>query len=137
VRVAVDPVDLTVHVDAERVHQVVANLLENAARHSPAGAPVEVAARLAGTGVVIEVTDRGPGIPPEERIRVFERFHRSDAARTGDDGGAGLGLAIARWIVELHGGAIRADQRPAGPGCRMVIVLPAAPTPVASRAAPT
>jgi signal transduction histidine kinase len=124
VRVAVEPGQLTVHVDAERVHQVVANLLENAARHSPPGATVEVAARRAGADVVIEVTDRGPGIPPAERARVFERFHRSDAARAVDDGGAGLGLSISRWIIELHGGAIRADERPGGHGCRMVITLP-------------
>lgn len=127
VRVVVEPAGLTVHADAERVHQVVANLLENAARHSPAGVPVEVAARRAAAGVVVEVTDRGPGIPPGERSRVFERFHRSDAARAVDDGGAGLGLSIAQWIIELHGGAIRADERPDGPGCRMVIDLPASP----------
>jgi signal transduction histidine kinase len=127
VRVVVEPGDLTAPVDAERLHQVVANLLENAARHSPDGEPIEVTARRQPGGVVIEVTDRGPGIPPDERTRVFERFHRSDAARAADDGGAGLGLPIARWIVELHGGAIRAGERPGGAGCRMTIVLPAGP----------
>jgi signal transduction histidine kinase len=126
VRVAVEPADLGVRADAERLHQVVANLLENAVRHSPPGQPVEVSGGWDGADVVIEVSDRGPGIPPSERSRVFERFHRSDAARAVDDGGAGLGLSIARWIVELHGGVIRADDRPDGPGCRMVIVLPGA-----------
>jgi signal transduction histidine kinase len=123
VRVRVEPPGLTVDADAERVHQVVANLLENAARHSPAGAPIELSAHGGRESVVVEVADRGPGIPPEERMRVFERFHRSDVARAADDGGAGLGLAIARWIVELHGGAIRADEHELG-GCRMVIELP-------------
>jgi len=124
VEVVVEPADLRMNVDAERLHQVVANLLENAVRHSPPGEPVTVAAGVSSEGVVIEVTDRGPGIPPAERTRVFERFHRSDAARAVDDGGAGLGLPIARWIVDLHGGTIRADERTDGRGCRMVIVLP-------------
>ena len=58
----------------------------------------------------IEVADEGPGIPPEEAERVFERFHRADAARATRDGGTGLGLAIARWIVDAHGGTIRAER---------------------------
>jgi signal transduction histidine kinase len=126
VRVTVLPGDLTGPVDAERLHQVVANLLENAVRHSPEGEPIEVNAGRDGDSIVVAVTDHGPGIPPDERTRVFERFHRSDAARAVDDGGAGLGLPIARWIVELHGGTIRAGERPGGPGCRMTIVLPSA-----------
>ena len=131
VRVAIEPTGLHADVDAERVHQVLANLLENAARHSPPGAPIDLSARLVRGGVVIEVTDRGPGIPEGERARVFERFHRSDAARAVDDGGAGLGLAIARNIVELHGGRLRADEPLGGRGCRMVIDLPVpAPPPV-------
>jgi signal transduction histidine kinase len=71
----------------------------------------------------LEVGDQGPGIPAEEVERVFERFYRSDHARTATEGGSGLGLAIARWIVELHGGTIRAE--PVQPhGCRMVVELP-------------
>jgi len=73
---------------------------------------------------VIEVCDHGPGIPVNESSRVFERFYRADSARATERGGAGLGLAIARWIVDLHGGDIRAEQR-APNGCRMVIELPA------------
>ena len=73
----------------------------------------------------IEVDDEGPGIPPEEADRVFERFYRADASRAADGSGAGLGLAIARWIVDLHGGSIRVEPgRPEG--CRMVVELPAA-----------
>jgi signal transduction histidine kinase len=126
VRVTVDPSKLTVVADRERLHQVVANLVENAARYSPAGAPVDVeAVGLGEQGVELTVTDRGPGIPAEDRSRVFERFHRLDHARTRDGGGAGLGLAIVRWIVDLHGGTIRADAGPDGAGgCRMIVRLP-------------
>ncbi|HET9443981.1 MAG TPA: ATP-binding protein [Acidimicrobiales bacterium] len=123
VSVAVEPPGLVAHGDRERVHQVVANLLENAVRHSPAGAAVEVTARARGDEVVVEVSDQGPGIPDAEAARVFERFYRADAARASSSGGAGLGLAIARWIVDLHGGQIRPERREPH-GCRMVVVLP-------------
>jgi signal transduction histidine kinase len=119
------PGGLVARGDAERMHQVVANLVDNAVRHSPAGAAVVVEAGRGGDGRVrIEVSDAGPGIPVEARERVFERFYRTDAARSGD-GGAGLGLAIVRWIVRLHGGDVRAEGGdPAG--CRMVVTLPGA-----------
>ena len=124
-RIEVDaPPDLLVDGDAERVHQVVANLLANAVRHSPAGEPVVLVGRRDPAGVAFEVRDRGPGIDPADAQRVFERFFRADAARASADGGAGLGLAIARWIVDLHGGAIRPESN--DPGCRMVVTLPAA-----------
>jgi signal transduction histidine kinase len=124
VRVSVDPPDLKLDADPERIHQVVTNLLENALRHSPADAPVEIAAGEAPGRVHIHVTDSGPGIPDEEATRVFERFYRSDAARAANDGGSGLGLAIARWIVELHGGDIYVERH-VPRGCRMVVSLPA------------
>jgi signal transduction histidine kinase len=110
--------------DPERVHQVVANLLENALRHSPPGGVVRVSARSEGRTVRIEVEDEGPGIPEDEASRVFERFYRADPARSSTSGGTGLGLAIARWIVDMHGGEIRAEHR-APHGCRMVVILPA------------
>jgi signal transduction histidine kinase len=125
VEVRVDPTDLTADGDPERVHQVVANLLENAVRYTPFGGTVEVQARRTDNGVVIEVLDEGPGIPDDERARVFERFYRADAARAVSDGGAGLGLAIARWIVDLHGGDIHPEPRQPQ-GCRMVVTLPIA-----------
>jgi len=126
----VDEPGLEADGDPERVHQVVANLLENAVRHSPAGGAVEVRARRSPSGVTIEVIDEGPGIPDQEASRVFERFYRADSARASSDGGAGLGLAIARWIVDLHGGEIHPEQREPH-GCRMVVTLPGAhPTPV-------
>lgn len=111
--------------DPERIHQVVANLVENAVRHSPVPGAVTLAAVAADGGVRIEVSDQGPGIPPDEAERVFERFYRPDASRAAKAGGAGLGLSIARWIVDLHGGTIRVER--AEPhGCRMVVDLPAA-----------
>ena len=107
--------------DAERMHQVVLNLVENAVRHSPQPGRVALtASRPGGNGRVrIEVTDQGPGIPPDEAERVFERFYRTDRARSADAGGTGLGLAIARWIVDGHGGddprrGGRADRLPDG-----------------------
>jgi signal transduction histidine kinase len=125
VEVVLDDPGLTADGDPERVHQVVANLLENAVRHSPAGGTVEVRARRGGEGVVIEVADEGPGIPEADASRVFERFYRADAARSSQAGGAGLGLAIARWIVDLHGGEIHPERREPH-GCRMVVTLPTA-----------
>lgn len=115
------PADLRCCGDRDRLRQVVANLVDNAHRHAP-GTPVTVRASAAsGGGIRLEVEDRGPGLPPGEADRVFERFARADRARS--VAGSGLGLAIARSIVELHGGAIRAE--PATPhGCRMVIDLP-------------
>jgi signal transduction histidine kinase len=122
---SVDEPGLAADGDPERVHQVVANLLENAVRHSPAGGAVEVRARRTSNGVTIEVIDEGPGIPDQEVNRVFERFYRADSARATSDGGAGLGLAIARWIVDLHGGEIH-PERCEPHGCRMVVTLPGA-----------
>jgi signal transduction histidine kinase len=111
--------------DPDRLHQVVSNLLLNALRHSPPDGTIELRAAPAGDGVRIEVLDEGPGIPGPEKERVFERFYRADLARSSDEGGSGLGLAIARWIVDLHGGEIRAADR-SPHGCRMIVDLPGA-----------
>jgi signal transduction histidine kinase len=127
VDVVVETPGLTADGDPERVHQVVANLLENAVRYTPSGGRVEVRARRAANGrgpaVTIEVCDEGPGISEVEETRVFERFYRADTARASSDGGAGLGLAIAQWIVDLHGGDIHPERREPH-GCRMVVTLP-------------
>ncbi len=124
-KVRVEPGDLVTNGDPERLHQVVANLLDNAVRHSPPEGRVWLSAHAATAGrTTIVVADEGPGIPPEEIERVFERFHRTDAARATRDGGTGLGLAIARWIVDAHGGVIRAEPREPH-GCRMVVEIPA------------
>jgi signal transduction histidine kinase len=102
---------------------VLTNLVANAIRHAPEGGRVVVRAAASNGSVRLEVQDDGLGIPPDEMERVFERFYRSDRSRAVAGGGTGLGLAIARWIVELHGGTIRAEQ--AEPhGCRMVVELP-------------
>ncbi|GAB4062876.1 ATP-binding protein [Angustibacter speluncae] len=120
--VQVEPPDLRVDADPARLHQVVANLLDNAARHSPPGGRVRVVAVDTGHEVVVEVQDEGPGIAPEDRERVFERFHRAGAAQSAS-GGTGLGLAIARWAVDLHGGSIVVADT--GVGATIRIALPA------------
>jgi signal transduction histidine kinase len=120
--VDVTPPDLTVRADRERLHQVAANLLDNAVRHSPPHGKVTLRARrLEEGGVRVEVCDEGPGIPPGERVRVFDRFDRG--SRQAADGGTGLGLAIARWVVDLHGGRISVAENGA-PGCVIRVDLP-------------
>ena len=122
-QLVVEPEQLVLNADEARLHQVVSNLVANAIRHAPAGTDVTMAARTNGRGAFLEVTDEGPGIPRAEADRVFERFYRSDQARSSGDGGSGLGLAIARWIVELHDGTIRTEERTPH-GCRMIVELP-------------
>lgn len=110
--------------DAERLHQVLFNLVDNAVRHAPSEAGTEVAVSAGADGMVrIEVRDRGPGIPAEHLPRVFERFYRADAARATAVGGTGLGLTIARSIVEAHGGRILAEPREGG-GTTVRVLLP-------------
>lgn len=120
----VHPSDLTGHADVERLHHVVANLIDNAVKHSPPHGRVTVRARGSDQpqGLMLEVLDEGPGIPECDRDRVFERFGRAATASHGKDGGTGLGLAIAHWAVELHGGRIRVAESPRG--CRMQVTLP-------------
>jgi signal transduction histidine kinase len=117
----VRPEGLAVHGDRARLHQVLANLLDNAVRHSPSGGEVRVSVSTADAGPVIEVRDQGPGIGTAERHLVFQRFTRGERA-TG--GGTGLGLAIARWVVDMHGGTIEVAE-PDTSGCRIRVTLPA------------
>jgi signal transduction histidine kinase len=124
IEVELDPPNLRADGDPERLHQVLSNLLDNAVRHSPEGGRIQLSARAGRGRIELEVLDEGPGIAPGEEARVFERFYRSDAARSVSEGGTGLGLAIARWIVDLHGGEIRAERREPR-GCRMIVELPA------------
>ena len=122
--VRVDPPDATVRADPARLHQVVANLLDNASRHSPPQGVVTVRASVDAGCARLSVGDEGPGIPPEEREHVFERFTRGGTSAP-HDGGTGLGLAIARWAVDLHGGRIAvADPGPGRGGCRIDVELP-------------
>ncbi len=112
----------TLEADPDRLTQVLRNLLANARRHAGASGRVELSAAARGGRLTIRVDDDGPGIPPAERARVFDRFHRSEAARDRDSGGSGLGLSIARSIVELHGGRIRVGDSPLG-GARLSVEL--------------
>jgi signal transduction histidine kinase len=117
----VDPVTL----NAQKAGRVLGNLLSNALRHTPEGGTVRVKAERAPGAVRVEVRDSGAGIPPEDLGRIFERFYRGDAARARvpTSTGAGLGLAIARGIVEAHGGTIWAENAEGG-GARFVFTLP-------------
>ncbi len=125
VRFAVSAPDVVVAGDRERLHQVFANLLDNAARHSPPGGTVTVRAERTDDRLVVAVVDRGDGIPAAERGRVFERFTRGERAV---DGGTGLGLAIARWVVQLHHGTIAVvDPADGRPGCHIHVTLPLRP----------
>lgn len=119
------PADLPpIHADAERVHQVLFNLVDNAVRFVPEGGEVRIAAHRHDGQVEISVADNGVGIPREHLPRLFERFYRGDTARSRDDGGTGIGLAIARSVVEAHGGTIRAESEP-GIGSVFSFDLPA------------
>lgn len=128
----VSPPELTAHADPERIHQVVANLIDNAVKHSPPHGRVTVLARrgLYPESLDLEVLDEGPGIPRSEWHRVFERFNRGGHVKgaahgPGSDGGTGLGLAIARWAVDLHGGRIGVAE--SARGCRIQVTLPGLP----------
>ncbi|MEU2253643.1 ATP-binding protein [Nocardia xishanensis] len=114
----VRPSGARVNADRARLHQVLTNLLDNAARHGPAGGEVRITARAQHGELVIDVQDEGPGIPVAERAAVFDRFTRGGRS---NGGGTGLGLAISRWLVDLHGGTIAV----ADPGSRIRVVLPA------------
>lgn len=109
--------------DPARLRQVLTNLVGNAATHTPAGTPVEIAVLPETDAVVVEVRDHGPGIPPEHRELVFERFHRVDPSRNSSSGGSGLGMAIVQSIVSAHGGTVRVDETPGG-GATIVLRLP-------------
>jgi two-component system sensor histidine kinase BaeS len=110
-------------VDPDRMAQVLGNLLNNALRHTPQAGRITLQARRHESGVELLVQDTGPGIAPEDLPRVFERFYRTDKSRQRETGGAGLGLAIARSIVELHGGQIWAEST-LGEGTTFLIRLP-------------
>lgn len=123
VTVEVSPPDLAVRADPGRLAQVVANLVDNAVRHSPTGRSVRVSASAADGRWHLDVRDEGPGIPSDLEDRVFERFG------TGPDagGGTGLGLAITRWVCELHGGTV--DVVPSTAGAHLRATLPRDPRP--------
>jgi len=111
---------VVVHGDALALRRLFANLLDNALRY---GSSAEVTVERSGSEVIVIVDDDGPGIPALERSAVFEPFYRVEPSRSRETGGAGLGLAIARAIVEAHAGRISADDAPKG-GARIRVALP-------------
>jgi signal transduction histidine kinase len=115
--------DLNVLADRAAVKRALANLLDNAFRHSPPGAPVRLAAVRSNGWAIVTVADDGPGLSPSEQERVFERFWRSDSARSRESGGTGLGLAIVRRIAESHGGDVAVSSEP-GSGSTFELRLP-------------
>jgi signal transduction histidine kinase len=130
--------DVTVSVDRLVLREAVTNVLDNAIKHSPNGSTVTIRVERRGEEALLAIGDEGPGIPPEHRERIFHRFFRVDEARSRERGGAGLGLAIAKWAVDIHGGQITVHERPQG-GSEFHIRLPLAQsveTPAERKATP-
>jgi two-component system OmpR family sensor kinase len=121
------PVAASVTGDADRLRQVVDNLLGNAIRHTPPGTPIEVRLHAEPSSVGVEVTDHGPGIPAEEREAIFEPFHRADPSRARSSGGVGLGLAIVSAIARAHGGRVGVVSNGVG-GATFWVQIPRPPT---------
>jgi heavy metal sensor kinase len=123
-------------VDGDRLflRQALVNILHNAVKYSPLGEAISVHIRNGDANQVsIEIQDSGPGVPSEDHAKIFDRFYRVDKARWRESGGAGLGLSIAKWAVEAHGGSIGLNSEP-NKGCTFRISLPSAtPTPAVAR----
>ena len=129
---------ITVLGDEHRLHQVLANILGNALRHSPRTAAVRVTLARRDRVGVLEVHDDGPGMPPDVAARAFERFYRADPSRSRDRGGSGLGLSIVRAIVEAHGGSVSLDTAPGrGTTVRIELPLHEGPAPTAPPTTPS
>src|SRR5262249_29574571 len=122
-----DPSTGQVEGDAERLRQVIANLLSNAIKFTPSGGRVEVRLRRLADNVVLSVLDTGKGIAPEFLPHLFERFRQADSSSTRSYGGLGVGLAIVRHGIELHGGAVRATSDGESRGATFTVTLPALP----------
>jgi signal transduction histidine kinase len=115
----------SIEVDEERMMQVLGNLISNAMRHTPQGGRVALGASQQADRILLTVADTGEGIPAHNLAKVFERFYRGETSRQREDAEAGLGLAIAKSIVEAHGGSIRVDSE-VNQGSTFTISLPAA-----------
>ncbi len=128
--------DIRVEADPLLLRQALISLTDNAIKFSPRGSAIRITVGRNGAGeAVVEVGDEGPGIPEADLSRVFERFYRVDSGRSRDEGGAGLGLSIARWAVERHGGRIEL-QSEGGKGSTFRIVLGSGPTGAESQGGP-
>jgi signal transduction histidine kinase len=113
----------TVSADKGRLTQVITNLLSNAIKYTPEGGHVRVAVKNTLDSSIVEVSDNGIGIPGEELPLIFERFYRTDKSRNRQTGGTGIGLTIAKSIVQAHGGHIEAESK-SGQGSRFTVSLP-------------
>jgi two-component system OmpR family sensor kinase len=111
--------------DEVRLRQVLGNLLSNALHHTPEAAPVTVAVGTADHAAVVHVRDTGPGLPDEQKARVFERFYRADSARSRTTGGSGLGLSIVAALVSAHRGTVEVTDTPGG-GATFSVRIPLA-----------
>jgi two-component system OmpR family sensor kinase len=134
------PERLVIPCDAGRLQQVADNLLANALRHSPPGGVVEVTLRTVNGSAELSVLDHGPGVPAEQRERIFAPFHRSDFARSRSDGGVGLGLAIVAAIARAHLGTVGVRETPRGGAdfwVRFPLASPGAALPVDEEATPS
>jgi two-component system sensor histidine kinase VicK len=100
------------------------NVLHNAVKYSPIGGTIRVQVQTSGGEVTVEIEDNGPGVPPQDRPKIFDRFYRVDKARWRESGGAGLGLAITKWVVEAHRGEISLEGG-SPQGCLFQVKLPA------------
>jgi PAS domain S-box-containing protein len=129
-RLSVDPSSPTIAADADRLQQIVWNLLSNAIKFTPPGGLVYLWAHQSDGATEIVVRDNGPGMAPEVVPFVFERFRQADSSTTRRQGGVGLGLAIVRHLVELHGGSVDAASEGPGKGSTFTVRLPAAVVPV-------
>jgi two-component system phosphate regulon sensor histidine kinase PhoR len=113
----------SVRADPAKLHDILRNLVANAGTYAPDGTRIAVDVTRSDGPIAFAVSDQGPGIPDEDLTRVFERFYRVDKSRARDPGGTGLGLAIVKHLAELHGGRVRAENKPDG-GARFTIELP-------------
>jgi signal transduction histidine kinase len=109
--------------DQELINRLILNLLDNAVKYTPQGGEISLALERRNGNAEIVVRDTGIGIPEADQSRVFDRFYRVDKARSRALGGAGLGLSIVRWIVDVHGGEVSVDSTP-GRGSTFVVKLP-------------
>jgi heavy metal sensor kinase len=121
-----DEAQVIVPGDRDLLKQLVLNLVDNAMKYSPPNTEVVVSLYEKGDRVEIAVADRGPGIPPDQLDQIFERFYRVSGAQSRTVGGAGIGLAISKWIAQAHGGDIRVESD-IGQGSRFIVTLPTAP----------